>query len=110
MTELTKKDLLVLLPMWVTPLVIFLLVISIYLVQPKVEAKLVSNVRLALEEQGIEAMVSFSGRDGVLTGEVASQEILENAHKLSLSVFGTRVIENNLTVKVRSINVGSIGI
>ena len=104
MAQLTKKDLFLLLLMWIAPLVICLLVISLYLVQPKVEAQLVSDVKLVLSIHNIEATVSFSGRDGILTGEVDSQEILENAHKLSLAVFGIRVIENHLTVKAKQDN------
>jgi len=102
--QLTKKDLFLLLPISISSLVICLLVISIYWVQPKIEAQLVSDVKLALATHRIEATVSFSGRDGILTGEVASQKISDNAYKLSLAVFGTRVIKNNLTVKVKQNN------
>jgi hypothetical protein len=104
-TQLTKKDLFLMLLIWVSPVVICLLVISLYLVQPKVEAQLVSDVKLALAIHNIEATVSFSGRDGTLTGEVDSQEISENAHKLSLAVFGIRVIKNHLTIKAKQDNI-----
>lgn len=99
MKNIIKKDLFILLTMWLSPATILLLVISIYLVQPKVEAKLVSSVRSVLAEHNIDAEVSFSGRDGTLTGEVASQEIADNAKKLSLAVFGIRVIRNQLLVR-----------
>jgi hypothetical protein len=99
MKKITKKDLLILLTMWLSPVVILLLVISIYLIQPKVEAKLVSNVRSVLAAHHIDAEVSFSGRDGRLTGEVDSQEIADNAQKLSLTVFGIRVMRNQLLVR-----------
>ncbi len=99
MKKIIKKDLLILLTIWLSPAAILLLVISIYLVQPKVEAKLVSSVRLVLSEHNINAEVSFSGRDGTLTGEVGSQEIADNAQRLSLTVFGIRVIRNQLLVR-----------
>ena len=99
MKKITKKDLLILLTMWLSPAVILLLVISIYLVQPKVEAKLVSNVKAVLAAHHINAEVSFSGRDGRLSGEVDSQEIADNAQRLSLTVFGIRVIHNQLLVR-----------
>ncbi len=99
MKNIIKKDLFILLTMWLSPATILLLVISIYLVQPKVEAKLVSSVRSVLAEHNIDAEVSFSGRDGTLTGEVASQKIADNAKKLSLAVFGIRVIRNQLLVR-----------
>ncbi|MCK5918062.1 MAG: hypothetical protein KAG34_06535 [Cocleimonas sp.] len=94
-----KKDLFILLTMWLSPAVILLLIISIYLVQPKVEAKLVSSVKLVLVEHNIDAEVSFLGRDGTLTGEVGSQEIADKAHRLSRAVFGIRVIRNQLLVR-----------
>jgi outer membrane protein OmpA-like peptidoglycan-associated protein len=108
MKKITKKDLLILLTMWLSPAAILLLVISIYLVQPKVEAKLVSNVRLVLAEHNIDAEISFSGRDGTLKGEVASQEVVDNAQRLSLAVFGTRIIHNQLIAKDSQYNISEI--
>ncbi len=99
MKKIIKKDLFILLTMWLSPATILLLVISIYLVQPKVEAKLVSSVQSVLAEHHIDAEVSFSGRDGTLRGEVRSQEIADNAQKLSLAVFGIRVIHNQLLIR-----------
>jgi len=104
MKKITKKDLLILLTMWLSPVAILLLVISIYLIQPKVEAKLVSSVISVLAQHDINAEVSFSGRDGILKGEVDSQEIADNAQKLSLAVFGARVIRNQLIVKAPQYN------
>ena len=99
MKKITKKDLLILLTMWLSPAVILLLIVSIYLIQPKVEAKLVSNVRSVLVANNIDAEVSFSGRDGRLSGEVDSQEIADNAQRLSLTVFGIRIMRNQLLVR-----------
>jgi outer membrane protein OmpA-like peptidoglycan-associated protein len=98
-TKRSKKDLLILLTMWASPATILLLALSLYLIQPKVEAKLVSHVQSVLAEHNIEAEVSFSGRDGKLEGEVATQEIANNAYRLSLEVFGTRIIRNHLVIK-----------
>jgi hypothetical protein len=52
-----------------------------------------------LAKHNIKAEVSFSGRDGKLEGEVESQEIINTAYRLSLKVFGTRIIHNHLIVK-----------
>jgi outer membrane protein OmpA-like peptidoglycan-associated protein len=106
----TRKDLLILLTMWVSPATLLLLMLSLYLIQPKVEAKLVSHVKSVLAQHNIKADVSFSGRDGILRGRVASQEIAENAHKLSLAVFGTRIIKNRLIVDNNPQNKATLGI
>lgn len=106
----TTKNLFILLTMWVSPATLLLLVISLYLVQPKVEAKLASHVKSILTEHNIAANVSFSGRDGILTGNVASQEMAENAHKLSLAVFGTRIIKNRLVVNHSQYNKTAVSI
>jgi outer membrane protein OmpA-like peptidoglycan-associated protein len=108
MKKITQKDLFILLIMWLSPAAILLLVISIYFVQPKVEAKLASNVKLILTEHNIDAEVFFSGRDGTLKGEVANQEIVDNAQRLSLAVFGTRVIYNKLIAKDSQYNTSEI--
>lgn len=81
------------------PVSLILLIISVYIIQPKVEAKLTSKVRSVLEQHNIDAQVSFSGRDGILKGSVENQAEADNAAKLSLEVFGTRVIRNRLNVK-----------
>ncbi len=99
MIKTTKKNITLLATMLMGPISLSLIVISVYLIQPKVEAKLTSNVKSVLQQNNILADISFSGRDGVLKGEVASQEISEKAEKLSLSVFGTRTIRNQLNVK-----------
>lgn len=95
----TKKNLTLLSTMLMGPISLVLLIIAVYLIQPKVEAKLTSSVKSVLEQNNIDADVSFSGRDGILKGSVESQEVADNAEKLSLSVFGTRVIRNKLSVK-----------
>jgi len=99
MIKATKKNITLLSTMLMGPISLSLLIISVYLIQPKVEAKLTSNVKSVLEENNISANISFSGRDGILKGDVASQEIADQAEKLSLGVFGTRVIRNQLTVQ-----------
>jgi len=102
--QATNKNLSLLFTLLMGPISITLLVISVYLIQPKVEAKLTSNVKSVLKEHNIEAEVSFSGRDGILEGEVDSQEMVANAQKISLSVFGTRVIRNYLRVQIKKNN------
>lgn len=106
--ELTNKNLSLLFTMLVGPISITLLIISVYLIQPQVEAKLVSNVISALKEHNIKAEVSFSGRDGILEGEVESQKVAKIAQKISLSVFGTRVIRNHLSIRNKKNNVVKI--
>ena len=81
------------------PISLSLIILSVYLIQPKVEAKLTSNVQSILRQNNISVDVSFSGRDGILKGEVENKEISDNAERLSLSVFGTRVIRNQLIIK-----------
>ena len=104
MIELTNKNLYLLFTLLMGPISIILLVISVYLIQPKVEAKLASSVRLELAKHNIKTEVSFSGRDGILKGEVDSQEIADNAQRISLAVFGTRVIRNYLNVRAKQDN------
>jgi len=98
MIKATKKNIVLLSTMLMGPISLSLLIISVYIIQPKVEAKLTSNVISILQKNNISAEVSFSGRDGVLKGVVDSQKIADDAKKLSLSVFGTRIIHNRLNV------------
>ncbi len=99
--QATNKNLSLLFTLLMGPISIILLIISVYFIQPKVEAKLVSNVEAVLKKHNIEAEVSFSGRDGILRGEVDSQEVIDNAQKISLTVFGTRVIRNYLSIRAK---------
>ena len=99
MIKATKKNITLLSTMLMGPISLSLLILAVYIIQPKVEAKLTSNVKFVLHENNISAEVFFSGRDGVLKGDVDSQEIFENAEKLSLGVFGTRIIRNQLNVR-----------
>lgn len=106
--ESTNKNLSLLFTMLMVPIAIILLIISVYLIQPKVEASLVLNVTSALKEHNINAEVLFSGRDGVLKGEVESQDIAEKAQKISGAVFGTRIIRNHLRIRSKKHNVEKI--
>ena len=102
--QASNKNLSLLFTLFMGPISIVLLIISVYLIQPKVEAKLTSDVKALLKTHNIEAEVSFSGRDGILRGEVDSQEIIDNAQKISLTVFGTRVIRNYLSIRTKESN------
>ena len=99
MVKSTKKNLTLILTMLMGPISLSLLVLSVYLIQPRVEAKLTTHVQSILKRHDIPARVLFSGRDGVLQGEVETQAMAKHAEKLSLEVFGTRVIRNELSVK-----------
>jgi hypothetical protein len=106
--ESTNKNLSLLFTMLMAPISIILLIISVYLIQPKVEASLVLNVTSALKEHNIEAEVSFSGRDGILKGEVDSQDVVEKAQRISGAVFGIRIIRNHLSIRSKKYNVEKI--
>ena len=99
MIKATQKNITLLFTMLMGPISLSLIILSVYLIQPKVEAKLTSNVQSILRQNNISVDVSFSGRDGILKGEVENKEISDNAERLSLSVFGTRVIRNQLIIK-----------
>lgn len=106
--ESTNKNLSLLFMMLMGPISIILLIISVYLIQPKVEASLVLNVTSALKKNNIEAEVLFSGRDGILKGEVENQDIAEKAQRISGAVFGTRIIHSHLSIRRKKDKMGAI--
>ncbi len=101
MIESTNKNLSLLFALIIGPIFIILVVISVYLIQPEVEEKLTSTVKRELAKHNITVEVSFSGRDGILKGEVDTQENMAKAQSISLAVFGTRTIRNYLNIQTK---------
>lgn len=74
-----------------------LTLLSVLLQQPAIETDLLQRTRQALAEAGLPAdMIRFSGRDGILTGAVASEAEAERLQAVVGSVDGVRVVKNRL--------------
>ncbi len=75
--------------------VILLTLLSLLLQQPTIETDLLQRTRQALAEAGLPAdIIHFNGRDGVLTGTVASEAEAERLQTVVDSVYGVRDVEN----------------
>jgi len=75
-----------------------LLVSSFYILNTDIELKLISDVREQFEAEELQYNIDFKGRDGILTGTVASEKEGQKAVKIAESVEGVRVIRNQLTI------------
>lgn len=83
--------------------VLFLLLAVICLLThaKEIENKLTAQSTETLKTAGIEGVtVSFDGRDAILNGTVASNEVLEKADALIREVNGVRSVSNGLSVTV----------
>ena len=98
MYDTTENNSTLLLAMVIAPVSLLLLILSIYLVQPKIEKKLTQDLSSILKIHDIDATVSFSGRDGLLQGNVSTAKIIVQAEHLSTTVFGIRTLRNQLRV------------
>lgn len=71
----------------------------IYKHSPVIQSDIDSRIHAALAEQDLDHInVSTNGRDILLSGEVASETISQQAEVYAKNVYGVRVVDNQLTI------------
>lgn len=92
-----KQQLLPLATLMALVVVSVLTLLGLLLRQPAIETDLLQRTRQALAAAGLPAdSIRFSGRDGILTGTVATEEEAQRLQSVVGSVYGVRAVNNRL--------------
>jgi len=71
---------------------------SFYILNADIELQLISHVRERFDDENLQFSVDFSGRDGVIGGNVANEKERQEAITIAKSVEGVRTIKHELSI------------
>lgn len=92
-----RQQLMPLAALLVLAIVGVLTLVGLWWWQPAIETDLLQRTRQAVVEAGLPTDgVHFSGRDGILTGTIASESEAARLQAVVSSVYGVRTVENRL--------------